>query len=79
MMWCFLPEVQPLKSKVKNAAERREANKKYDADARKRGFVESWREGREWLIFSEKEEKMQIVPTQRWRQKSGFFLAGLSQ
>ena len=32
MMWRFLPDVQPPKSKVKNAAEKKEANKKQDAD-----------------------------------------------
>ena len=33
--WRFSPEVQPPKSKVKNAAEKREVNKKYDAITRK--------------------------------------------
>ena len=42
---------------LENKVEPREANKKYDADTRKRGFVESWREGPEWLEFSETEEK----------------------
>ena len=78
-MWRFLPDVQPPKSKVQNAAEKREANKKYDADTRKRGFVESWREGREWLEFSKTEEKMRckvcrLHPRNDGDRKAAFFI-----
>ena len=79
-MWRFLPDVQPSKSKVKqNAAEKKEANKKYDAETRKRGFVVSWREGREWLEFSETEEKMRfkvcrLHPRKDGVRKAAFFI-----
>ena len=80
-MWHFLPDVQPPKSKVKNTAEKREANKKYvyNADTRKRGFVESWSEGREWLEFSKTSEKMRckvcrLHPRNNGNRKAAFFI-----
>ena len=81
-MWRFLSNVKE-PPKKKTSEEKRGANRKYDNESRKRTFQERWKEGREWLEYSESEGNMRckvcrLHPRTDADRKASFFVGCIS-